>query len=368
MNQIELLAAASHDLRQPLQTLHLLNTVLEQAVPAESTAGAALAAQADALAAMSNLVDALLDISRLEADAIQPVLEDCSVRAIFERIQAQFMIQARAKGLRLIVDDGNVFVRSDPALLEQVIRNLVANAIRYTRCGRVQLRCLAGSTARIEVLDTGVGIGVDELGSIFDAFYQVHSDRGPRNEGFGLGLAIVDRLSQLLGHRVDVESIPGEGSCFSITVPKANDPLPVGAPGVDAPVDSGHGHGHGHGTVLVIDDDVAVADATAMLLESVGYQVSVAIDTEQAFETLGSPRPGPNLVICDLHLGAANSGIETVRAVREFVKRSVAVLLVTGDTSSSAAAMAQQLDDCILLRKPIDGDELLDNAARMIAA
>ncbi len=169
----QFLAAASHDLRQPLQTLRLLSSVLSRAVPRDSRAATAVANQSEALRLMGDLLDALLDISKLEAGAIQPDVTDCSVRRIFARLRAEFAALAEAKGLKLVIDDCDSFVRSDPTLLSQIIQNLLGNAIRYTQRGWVRLRCLAQSTCvRIEVLDSGIGIPPEELELIFDEFYQ----------------------------------------------------------------------------------------------------------------------------------------------------------------------------------------------------
>ncbi len=215
----EFLAAASHNLRQPLHTLKLLGGVLDRCT---NTAAAvqALAAQREALHAMSDLLNTLLDISKLESGVISPDINSCSVQTIFRRLRVNFEAQATDKGIRLQVEDCVETIRTDAGLLEQLVQNLVANAIRYTREGSVSLRCRRyKSSVRIEVADTGIGIAHDQMNTLFDEFYQIKDGTGTQREGYGLGLAIVQRLSQLLGHRIEVDSTPGKGSCFAITLP-----------------------------------------------------------------------------------------------------------------------------------------------------
>ncbi|HUY84148.1 MAG TPA: HAMP domain-containing sensor histidine kinase, partial [Steroidobacteraceae bacterium] len=214
------LATASHDLRQPLQTLTLLNSVLRD-IPADARAAMAIATQAEALASMTELVDSLLDVSKLESGAVVPDIQDFSVQSLFQHLKASFEAQARSKGLEFAVEDCDDVVRSDRNLLERILQNLVGNAIRYTRAGAVRLQCLRESVGlRLDVLDTGIGIPADQQDAIFDEFFQVASAPGQRREGFGLGLAIVRRIATLLHVPVEVDSTPGLGSRFSVTVPR----------------------------------------------------------------------------------------------------------------------------------------------------
>jgi two-component system, sensor histidine kinase len=358
------LAAASHDLRQPLQSLTLLAGVLSRAVPPGSKAGVAVAEQAQALHSMAALLNSLLDISKLEAGAVKPDIADCSVRAIFDRLRAEFAGLAAAKGLELIVEDGDDVVRTDPTLLEQIIQNLIANAIRYTSEGWVRLRCLSAAGAvRIEVLDTGIGIPANELEPIFEEFYQPARPSGQRKEGLGLGLSIVRRLTSLLGHELEVKSTVGSGSCFTVGVPRGNAPQPLAQP-VPARATNAGPNGH---LVLVVDDEPAVADATAMLLGVMGFDVIVAADSEQANRRLLERARTPNLLICDFHLDRGETGIDAIRAIRETAQQSVPAILVSGDTSSAMPKALQRIDGgCHLLSKPVDADELLDLVARLL--
>jgi two-component system, sensor histidine kinase len=354
------LAAASHDLRQPLQTLALLHGALSREAAPGSKAAEILTMQGESLRVMSDLLNSLLDISKLEAGVVKPDIADCSVAAIFERLRAEFASLAKAKELDLIVERSDAIVRSDAALLAQIIQNLVANALRYTQHGWVRLRCLTDATSvRIQVLDTGIGIPGTELQRIFEEFYQLPRESGPR-EGLGLGLSIVRRIADLLGHELAVESTVGTGSCFSLNVPRStatsvgSAPTSVRARAVR----------HDAGSVLVVDDDVAVSNATAMLLRSEGYVVALACDSAQACERLRSQNFAPDVLLCDYHLGRNESGVDAIRACRAALERVVPAILVTGDTSREMSRAAGEIGNCHLLSKPVNPETLL----QMIAA
>ncbi len=359
------LAAASHDLRQPLQTLTLLGRVLNRLVPQDSNAAAALATQGEALRSMSKLLNSLLDISKLEAGIIVPDLKDCAVREIFAGLRAEFAALAEAKGLDLIVEDSDAYVHTDPTLLGQIIQNLVGNSIRYTRKGWVRLRTAAAANAfRIEVLDTGCGIAANELGLIFDEFYQSGRAPGQAREGLGLGLSIVRRTAELLGYRLEVESTLGKGSCFAFCVPAA------AAPNVEErkPSAGTPSHAPSQGLVLVVDDDAAVGAATAMLLKTMGLEVITATDVERAECALGQRGAPPGLVIADYHLGPGRNGLDAIAAVRAAAGYAVPAILVSGDTSAGIAERLRGVDDCHLLRKPVDADELMSLSERLVQA
>lgn len=213
------LAAASHDLRQPLQTLTLLAAALARSVPKDSPVTEAIGIQSDALQTMRSLLDSLLDVGRVEAGVLKPQLADVPVQPIFDRLRREFLPQASAKDLALVIHRTGAAIHTDPALFQHVIQNLVANAIRYTSNGSVELRCSDESGGvRIDVVDTGVGIPEEERELIFQNYYQ---RPGPgQGGGHGLGLAIVRLLSGALGLTVSVQSAPGEGSVFSILAPR----------------------------------------------------------------------------------------------------------------------------------------------------
>ena len=218
LSKSRFLAAASHDLRQPLHALNLFAAQLRsEKDPAERER---LAARVDtAITNMNELFNALLDISKLDAGAMRPNLSDFPVSRVLNRIGATFASPARDKGLRLRLVPCSAWTRSDPILLEQVLLNLVSNAVRYTASGGIVVGCRhVGDALRIDVCDSGIGIAADQQRSIFSEFYQV---RAPERSkvGLGLGLAIVDRIAVVLGHQIDVASTLGRGSRFSIAVP-----------------------------------------------------------------------------------------------------------------------------------------------------
>src|SRR5215472_9458659 len=225
------LATASHDLRQPLQTLALLNGILRRVVK-EPSALEALVQQEQAIGAMTRLLGALLDISKLESGAIRPELADFRVGTLCDGLRREFASIAASKGLELQVSSCEECVHSDPALVEQIMKNLLSNAIKYTQSGgRVLLRGRSESGAmRLDVVDTGIGIAADQLAYIYDEFYQVGVPTNSSREGYGLGLSIVQRLLRLLNLRLEVTSEVGKGSVFSLLLPFGRAQRPMKQP------------------------------------------------------------------------------------------------------------------------------------------
>ena len=352
------LATASHDLRQPLQTLSLLHGTLRRASLDDSTRIEALTQQEQAIAAMSRLLNALLDISKLESGAIKPDPSDFAVKTLFEELRCEFASLANDKGLTLRVANCEDSAYSDPSLVGQILRNLVSNAIKYTRAGWVDLRCLheQPSLVRIEVLDTGIGIPADKLQYIYDEFYQIGVPPNATREGYGLGLSIVQRIARLLDVQLDVHSEVGKGSVFALTLPVAVGRSAV-RPGPQRVEAGSLPAGPTNTRVLLVDDDPAVLKATRMLLRSEGYEVTATLSKAEALqEVLAEPRI--DLLITDYHLTDGETGMQVIAAVREALDRRVKAVLMTGDTSS----MIKDLDHDPYLRiasKPVNADELL---------
>jgi len=215
------LEASGNDIRHYLQTLMLINGALIKTAT-ELKIQEMLAKQTDALAQLSDLMNSLLEISELESGEVEINITDVSIREVFEKLQDEFEYQAQAKGLRLKFDCSCGIMRSDSTLLSRIIRLLISNAIRYTNDGEVSVSCQQEADGlRIAVQDTGIGIAPDQLANIFDEFYKVNNDPAGRHGGLGLGLTIVEQSLGLLNGKIEVESVPGRGSSFSLLVPAA---------------------------------------------------------------------------------------------------------------------------------------------------
>jgi PAS domain S-box-containing protein len=359
------LATASHDLRQPLQTLGLLNGALRRRAT-DHHAIEALSQQEQAIGAMSRLLNALLDISKLESGAIRPEPTDFTVAAIFEEMRMEFASIAANKGLRLEVESCLDAVYSDPSLVEQILRNLVSNAVKYTREGWVRLRCLhEASLVRIEVLDSGVGIPPDQLPYIYDEFYQVGVPTNSSRDGYGLGLSIVQRLVKLLTLKLDVRSEVGRGSAFSLVLP-ASTGHDVTADRTSSRSPFSGAQPIGEARVLVVEDNVSVRQATCLLLELEGYHVTPVASLSEALQHIQKGH-GVDLLITDYHLSDGETGTQVIATLREILGISLKAVLTTGDTSSAI----KQLPRDPYLRitsKPIQAEELLTMLRALLAA
>ena len=358
----QLLAAASHDLRQPLHALGLYIAALA------ARAGAAewrplVGSVQRAVAALEEQFEQLLDLSRLEAGAMSPAPRRVAVGPLLARIVADQAPHAQAKGLTLRAATTRLAVRSDAALLERMLRNLVANAIRYTETGGV----LVGARRRhgrvaLEVVDTGMGIAPEHRGRIFEEFYQVRGAGGRRaHAGMGLGLAIVRRLAALLDHRVHVDSRVGRGSRFAIYAPRAHpDAARTGRDRRPRPASIAGA------LVGVIDDDPASVDAMGALFATWDADVAGAADAPQLLAALGRAERYPDLVVADLRLADGGSGGEAVRTLRDELGFVVPALLVSGDLGAAAERDARAAG-LMLLGKPVVPAVLQALAAALIA-
>lgn len=350
------LSAASHDLRQPVQALNLLNGALRRTVK-EPLALEMIESQQDSLEAMTSLLNSLLDISRLDAGAFEPSVEEFPLQELIDRLAPDLSRQARHKGLHFEAGDCTLAVRSDPDLLGEIVQNFVSNAIRYTEAGHVKLHCTPeDAEVAITVSDTGIGIPEDQLGPIFKEFHQVRGDDRKRG-GVGLGLAITSRLADLLGHRISVESTPGKGSDFTVRVPLASDGAlrTPAAPGQTATAASLPASGR----VVIVEDDSQIARAWERLLGAAGYEVVTAASSSAARSTVHDLEAAPDLIISDFHLTDESNGMEAVTAIRDDVGRCVPAFIITGDTSRLPQDV-ENLKDCRILKKPLGPDELLE--------
>ncbi len=355
------LAAASHDLRQPVQALSLLNGALRRTVK-EERALEMVKSQDASLTAMTNLLNSLLDISRLDAGAVKPEWEDFPMQRLIDRLSAEFGRQAQSKGLQFLSTSCAAIVRSDANLLAEVITNLVSNAIRYTDKGEVKMECIErDGQCHLEVSDTGIGIESDQLDEIFREFHQCKLP-GSSKEGFGLGLAIVRRLTDLLDHRIEVESDPGKGSKFTLSLQVVTDGIVKVAADDNGDIVESTG---ASGLVILIEDDVNVADAWGLLLEAEGYRIATAASAVEANALINHLDELPALLISDFHLLDGSTGVQAVQIIREFYGSEIPAFIVSGDTSK-VVKDARLLDNCTLMSKPVDTTRLL--AAARIAS
>ena len=313
------LAAASHDLRQPLQTISLLQGMLEKRV--HDAATLTLVHRLDeTVSTMSSMLDKLLDINQLEAGIVRPAIVDFPIVRLLEEMRTEFAFHTATNGLDWRVVPSKLTVRSDPRLLEQIVRNLLSNAVKYTTRGKLLLGCRrCGDKLRIEVWDTGPGIPEVELQAIFEEFHQLDNPARERSKGLGLGLAIVQRLTDLLGHKVNVRSRLGAGSVFTIEVPlgrpEAAD-LPALEPDVmpeSVPTRS---------TILIIDDDPAVLEMLQLLFDDEGHRTLVAADGHKALALAAQGATLPDLIIADYNLPKGLNGLEMILRLQKQVQRT----------------------------------------------
>lgn len=354
------LAAASHDLRQPVQALSLLNGALRRTVK-DDRALEMIESQERSLMAMTNLLNSLLDISRLDAGAVTPEFEEFPMQRLIDRLSPEFARQAQHKGLDFSSQPCDAIVRSDPNLLGEIIQNLASNAIRYTDKGGVTLRCnQRDGRCHLSIDDTGVGIEDDQLEEIFKEFHQVKSP-GSNKEGFGLGLAIVRRLADLLDHEIEVSSELGKGSHFTVTLPlvrsenaQVDDAEEFHSPDREA----------ASGLIILIEDDVHVADAWGHLLEAEGYRVATAASATESRALINHIDEVPTLIVSDFNLLDGSTGVEAVTEIRDYYDTNIPAFIVTGDTSK-VVKDAHPVENSTLMNKPVSTARLL--AAARIA-
>jgi PAS domain S-box-containing protein len=349
------LAAASHDLRQPLQTLRLLHGELAQRHP-DGDGQKTIAGIGHSIDTMSSMLSSLLDINRLETGNLRPSKSDFTVNDLFNSAATDLLHPLEEKGLQWRVVPSDLVVRSDKRMLEEMIRNLLSNAIRYTDRGKILLGCRrAGDRIRIEVWDTGIGIPGDQMPHIFEEYY-CDAERG----GFGLGLAIVRRLGEILDHRVDVRSTPGRGTAFSIEVPRGRARADV----VESVSTSDLDGQIFRGTVLVIEDETSVRSALNRTLTSRGIGVIGAATASDATSLIKQKDLRPNLLLCDYNLPGPMNGVESIKSLRAALAWNLPAIVMTGDTRSKTMEAIASYGVSVLV-KPFSGDELIQLMNRL---
>jgi PAS domain S-box-containing protein len=347
------LAAASHDLRQPLQALILFTAMLNGHV--QSPRGRqALAHLERGLDTLKALLDSLLDISKLDAGMVQPEITAFPIDALLDEIAASYASMAANKGLDWRVEPGATTVRSDRTLLGRLLRNLVENALRYTQQGSIRITCRrVEDRLRLAVEDTGIGIPPEHLERIFEEFHQVGNVARDRTQGLGLGLAIVRRLADLLGYRIGVRSHPGAGSTFSIELPLGTEePTHPSVPEAACPGQDGRGR-----LAVVVDDDTLVLDSLQALLTEWGYEVLTATDADQTVARIRERSHRPDIVLADYRLRDGRTGIEAIRAVRALFDHPIPGVILTGETDLAFLPTAAG-HDVGIAHKPVTPHQL----------
>jgi Na+/proline symporter/CheY-like chemotaxis protein/anti-sigma regulatory factor (Ser/Thr protein kinase) len=352
LGKTRFIAAASHDLLQPLHAARLFTAAMIDRDPGNDLGGKIDAS----LGAVESLLDALLDISKLDAGAFKPEKRPFALQPLFDSLANAFAPVAARRGVELVVAPTPAFVSTDPAFLRRILQNLLSNALRYGKAegrpARVLLGCRrVGEELRIEVKDNGPGIAVDKQSVIFDEFVRLQAeDDAPREErGLGLGLAIVDRIARMLDLKVELASAPGQGSTFSVMVPRVASvvaapvapPTPQPTPSLEA-----------ESFVLCIDNEAQVREAMATLLTGWGCRVATVASQAEALAAVERAGRLPDLVLADLHLDTGPDGLDVVEALRQAWGRAVPAALVTADRDPTlrVRARARRVE---LLHKPV---------------
>ena len=364
------LAAASHDLRQPMQALAMFVDVLARKEHDDVSTDIIGKIQASSKS-LQGLLNSLLDISKLEADLVVPATRRFTVGELTARLAEEIEPMAQRKGLRLIHVPSSLAIRSDPGLLDRILRNLLVNAVTNTKHGRILFGCRRrGRQVLVEVWDTGTGVADDQKKKIFEEFYQGKEEDGIRRSGLGLGLAIVDRLVKLLNHTIEVSSGSSSGltsgllggSVFRVRVPvaKATEAVVKQAVARDDDFEDTAG-----ALIVGIDDDPAVRDALSLLLESWGFSTVTAASAHEAMQHLAQENRAPDLVIADYQLQQGQKGSNAIRDIQRRWGDSIPGLLLTGDIEpvrlKEAAASGYQV-----IQKPIQPDKLKSVVAQQI--
>lgn len=348
------LAATSHDLRQPMHALSLYVAHLRRCQDRHELVDTLDKADA-AMETMQELLNAVLDLSRISLGTIRPEIRCVHLDDVLERLRLQLKPQADAKGLDLVIDRFQGCARTDPVLLERILGNIVVNAIRYTRAGLVIVRVTErGEHIKVRVADSGIGIARSERAHIFEEFYQVDNPERDRHKGLGLGLAIVVQLGILLSHPISFRSRIGRGTIFRIQLEACRQAGAVthatGEPAADDFVTGS--------AVLVIDDDQLVLDSMVITLRDLGCHVIAAQGVLQALEKLGGEARIPDIIITDYRLRQGETGIDAIRILRENIhgeerpEPPIPGLIISGDTSSEQLAAVARAG-LLMLHKPL---------------
>jgi CheY-like chemotaxis protein/anti-sigma regulatory factor (Ser/Thr protein kinase) len=365
--KMQFFRAANHDLRQPLHALGMFGRALGERIRFPEVHRMVEGMNAS-IRALENLFNALLDLSKLEAGGIEPNLRHFALRPLLQNVARDFGVEAEGKGLRFRVKPLDAFVYTDSILLERIVRNLVSNAVRHTKQGGVLLGCRKrGAEIAIEIWDTGPGIAEEERDRIFEEFYQIGSPARHSTKGFGLGLTIVQRLTQLLGHRLELASRVGHGTMFRFLVPQG-EAAPAAAP---APVAQPSNLDVLEGKlVLVIDDEPAILEAMKAMLSGWRCESVMAEDSDAALEGVAQAGRYPDLIVADFRLQGKETGVQAVKRIRWELGVATPTILITASTSSEHLTAAETAG-FFIMGKPVlpeDMERLMREALSQPAA
>lgn len=358
-------AAASHDLRQPLHAIALFGAVIER----ELHGRAALVHAQRLMGAVRSLgtsLDTMLDVSRLDAGVIEADVQDVPLNTVLQPLHPSFASRAEERELQLRIRATPVWVRTDPHLLQRLLGNLIENAIKYTpRGGVLVVARPRGKRVWIDVVDTGIGIAPEHTDRVFDEFYQVDNPGRDRTRGLGIGLSIVRRLSQLLGHPVQLRSRPGHGTRFRVIVPRVKptpEPTLYSRP---AALSASHELPR---RVLLVDDEADITDALAAFLEAWGVASETARDEDgaaQALQAAAEQQQPFDALLCDYRLAEGADGLAATQRLRARFDPALPVLLITGETAPERLQRVRDSGVPVLF-KPVDPDRLLQALSRLV--
>ena len=355
------LASASHDLRQPIHALGLFIGAL-RGQPMNDEANRLVDHISGSVSAMDDLFASLLDISKLDAGVVQPNIEPMAMAPLLDRLCRECIADAEVKAIDLRLVRCRAIVLSDPILLERVLRNIISNAVRYTDAGRILVGCRhRDGKITVEVWDTGRGIASSQQQHIFQEFFQIDNPERDRSKGLGLGLAIVKRIAPLIGSRLTLDSQPGRGSVFRLSVPRA-----AGVIGLPAAETASIGAMR-TGMILVIDDEIAIQLAMSTLLTSWDHRVFVAGSVEEMLLQLADCYEKPGLIISDFRLRGEDTGLRAIQQLNDYYNDDIPAMLITGDTAPGRIAEAQA-SGLVLLHKPVSNSKLRAAIARLLSS
>lgn len=355
------LASASHDLRQPLHSISLFTSVLTKGFVNEQQirVGKKLEQSVEAL---TNLFDAILDISKLDAGVVEATISSVSLNEIFKTLETGFSPQAELKGIELDVRDCDYYVFTDKLLLERILRNIVSNSVYYTQSGLVRVEATLGSGSQvcISVIDTGVGIPNDKIEEVFEEFSQLDNRGRDRRKGLGLGLSIVKRLAEVLELHFKIQSTEGKGTAFHIYLPKSGQlPSLAAAPVIQKDPLVANGQ-----LIYVVEDEPDIREGYLELLSGWGYTVNMYSSITELEADGERPAEDPVAIIADYRLENGLTGVDAIQIIRRRHHYEVPAVIVTGDKDPERLRMMSPTGFTVL-QKPVAPGKLRSYLANM---